>query len=129
MKGLTIASMLLPLESVLLPLLVFAGLSMIVGLRKLAALLIAFVLFIAFSPLLEGVIVAVLDSLPAWVSWLVLGTFAFAVLGLAIELLIGRRAADHVKGELALSVLKWTVLLPFRLTGTILRLLFGGGRG
>lgn len=129
MKSLTIASMLLPLESLLLPLLVLAGLFLIVGMRKLGLSLITLVLFVAFSPILEGIVEAVLDSLPVWVSWLMLAAFVFILLGIGIELLIGRRAVDHVKGELALSVLKWTVLLPFRLTGMIFRLLFGRRQG
>ncbi len=96
-----------------LPLLVFAGLLMIIGLRRIAVGLFVTVLALAFSrPFID----AMLQSLPPWAFALVMLAF---MIGL-FRLFFGRRVADTVLGHLLYDL----ILAPFR----FMRWLVGGRR-
>lgn len=124
MKWISVGSLIIPPE-LLLPLLTMAGLLWVLQMKKIAGGIIAVVLLIEFSPLLEGVVEAVLEPLPMWLIWAVFIFFILGVLGLFSELLLGKGAADHLKADLAGSTLKFMLGLPFRLIGAVFRLFFG----
>lgn len=122
MKALAIGLTFLPLEA--LPLLIaLAGLSMILGLRRLAGGIGALVLVIALTPALDPIIDATLAELPAWVSWALL---AGAVVAVFSALGLGRfmgTVLAHTCGILLADAIRFFFLLPFRGIGFLFRLL------
>jgi predicted PurR-regulated permease PerM len=122
----TIPSLLIPQEA-LLPLLVFAGILTIVGLKRLAGGLIVFVLAMAFSPMFEPIVEAMVATLPDWALVLLVVVFALMVLRALAALLIGPNAADQMVGTLAADVVRFFLLLPFRGFRALLRFLITGG--
>ena len=122
----TIPSLLIPQEA-LLPLLVLAGILTIVGMKRLASGLILFVLAMAFAPMFEPIVDALVAMLPDWAVVLLLVVFGLIVLRALASLLIGTNAADHMVGTLAADVVRFFVILPFRGFRALLRFFINGG--
>lgn len=93
-----------------LPLLVFGGLLMIIGFRRIALGLVGTVLALAmFGPFID----ALVESLPSWL-------FALLVLGFVLSifrLVFGARVADNVISFLLYDLIR----APFRIIGWLLR--------
>ena len=127
MKMMTLGAMFLP-DEVFPLLLVLSGLMMIIGLRKLAGGLAAFAIFGAMLPIFGPIFDAVFDALPAWVSWLVLGSMVLAILGaIGLGKLLGIALA-HTVGILLADAIRFFWLLPFRAIGFVFRLIVGRAR-
>lgn len=101
-----IAALFMPTEAVL-PLLVLAGILIIVGLKRAAAAIISLVLLLAFSPMLEPVFESLFSALPIWAAPLLLVAVVFALFGGVL-----RQTAVHVAGDLISSLLKTLLLTP-----------------
>lgn len=101
-----IAALFMPIEAVL-PLLVLAGLLIIVGLRRMAGAIISLVLLLAFSPMLEPVFEGLFSVLPIWAAPLLLVAAVFSLFGKAM-----RQIAVHVAGDLISSLVKTLLLTP-----------------
>lgn len=126
----TIPSLLLPQEAMeaLLPvLLVLAGLLTIVGLKQLAGTLILFVFAIAFLPVFEPFIEAIVAVLPDWAVILLVVGFGLVLLRALAALFLGANAADQMVGTLAADMVRFFLLLPFRGFRALLRFLINGG--
>jgi hypothetical protein len=106
MKPFNLAMLVLP-DQALVPLLTLAGLSLIVGLRKLAGVLFGFVLMMAFAPLFAPLLETVFAAMPPWF-------FIVFVAGVMVHLF--RRAirdvAVHVAGDLIASGIKFMCRHP-----------------
>lgn len=111
-------TMFLPPETYIL-LVVAAGFALILGARRIAAFLLVMVVASIFLPV---VIEPLLDAMPLWLL-LIVGILAgLAMLRGIMELLVGKASTDHVVGELIADSIKWSLMLPFRLIGWVLRL-------
>lgn len=100
----------LPEEAVIL-IVMAGGFALMFGAKKLAGTLFTLsALMIFLPPLLEPV----LDALPEWALWLLLGFVMFSVIGLGFRLLIGRGATEQMVGTLAADVVRSLFLAPFR---------------
>lgn len=107
---------LIPQEAYL-PMLVLAGLLMIIGLRQIALGIFGLILALAFfGPFID----ALVDSLPPWL-------FALLVLGFVLmlfRLVFGRRVADNVISFLLYDL----IMAPFRFIRWLLRGFWPGRR-
>lgn len=104
---------------------VCGGLLMIVGLRRLAVSLFGFCgLMIILPPIFE----AVLNELPDWALYPVLALCLLSTFTFVIVLIIGPKAWEIFKANIATNVLTWIFLFPFRLVGWILGGLFSRRR-
>ncbi len=113
---------LLPPE--LIPLMmVFGGLLMVIGLRKIAIMLFTICGVMIVAPI---ILEPILMALPSWVLPLIMIYFWISIAAMLIAILIGERAWDDAKGHMAANVITWLFLAPFRLTGLIFRRLFAG---
>jgi hypothetical protein len=83
-----IPSLLIP-DTVLLPLLVMAGLLMIIGFRKAASGIMVFVLIGAFSPMFEPIVEGLINALPWWAVFLLVVFIVLQVLRFTGELFLG----------------------------------------
>ena len=96
-------------DEMLVLLLAFAGILMVLGMRK-AAISMA-VLAIA-SPCVGVLASVVLDALPLWMLVLLGLVMILSVLRGAASVLIGRHASDAMTGELAAGVVRGLLKLP-----------------
>ncbi len=126
MKPVAITPLFVPDEA-LLPLLVIAGILTIVGLKRLASGLVLFVLAIAFTPVLEPFIEALIAALPGWAVVTILVGLGFALLRVFVALVFGKGVSDQMLGTLLADVVRVLVLLPFRGFRALLRFLLKGG--
>lgn len=118
MNGLTtLASIALP-EGAYLPLLVFAGILIITGLKRLAFSLMAFVFL---SILLPPLITPLLAQLPDWLVWLLL---AFLALSL-VRFILGPGVWANMVGTLLANLLTALVVGLLRLPVRLVRMIFG----
>lgn len=122
----TIPSLLVSQEA-LLPLLVLAGILTMIGLKRLASGLILFVLGMAFLPMFEPFIEAIVEVLPDWAVILIIVGFGLVLLRALAALFLGANAADQMAGTLAADLVRFFLLLPFRGFRTLLRILINGG--
>lgn len=97
------------------------GFAMLVGARKLAAGLFGATLAVIFLPIL---LVPLFDQLPSWLLWSLLIFFGLCLLRSLFELVLGKRATDHMVGILAADVVRVVLLSPFRLLGWFTRVLW-----
>ena len=95
--------MLIPTEAYL-PLMVIAGLMMIIGMRKIAMTIITSVLAMA---ILGPFIDALINSLPYWAVFLLMMAFFLSL----FRLLLGGRIFDHVMALIVYDLIR----APFRL--------------
>lgn len=123
MKPLAIAPLFVPDEA-LLPLLVIAGILTIMGLKRLAGGLVLFVLAIAFSPVFQPFIEALIAVLPGWVVVVILIGLGFALLRACVALIFGTGVSDQMLGTLLADLVRVLILLPFRGFRALLRWLF-----
>src|SRR5438105_261052 len=79
-------------------LLVGAGLAVIVGAKRLAAVVLFVVLTGTFLPIIAE---PLLDRLSPWLLILLLAFFGVGILRALVGLLLGKRATDHAVGVLA----------------------------
>ncbi len=121
----TIPSLLVP-EELLVHVLVLAGILTILGLKRLASGLILFVISMAFLPVFEPFIEAIVAMLPDWALILVLVVVGLALLRVVAGLFLGQRASDQMVGTLAADVVRFLLLLPFRGFRALLRFLISG---
>ncbi len=127
MKPLAIAPLFVPDEA-LLPLLVIAGVLTIVGLKRFAGGLVLFVLAIAFLPLFQPFIEALIAALPGWAVGTLLVGLGFALLRAFVALIFGRGVSDQMLGTLLADLVRFLILLPFRGFRALLRrFLINGG--
>lgn len=116
----TLASFLPPQTFVIL--LVAAGVALIVGARRVAAMLAMVVGAGIFLPV---VLEPVLDSLPLWL--LILGSLlaGMVMLRAICDAMIGKNATDHAVGSLVAHAVRAILTLPLRILAWCLRAMFG----
>ena len=100
---------------------VATGLALIVGARRLAAILLGSALAITFQP---SLLAPLFDALPGWLLAILSVLFAIGMLRVLFELVIGKQSTDHMVGILAADLVRALVLAPFRLLGWLLRAVF-----
>lgn len=104
-----------------------AGIAWIVGARKIAQAMIAFVILaMILPPLLEPL----LQMVPAWVIWLLALYVIFLIPFAAVSVLqalvspaIGQRTASEAAGHWAADVGRFMFTAPFKLIGALIRLI------
>lgn len=101
----------LPPEAFLL-LLVAAGIALVLGARRLAAVLVA---TIAAGIFLPPIVDPILDSLPLWLLVVVGLVGGLLMLRAISEFVIGKESTDNAVGTLAADAFKGLIALPFRL--------------
>ena len=111
----------IPQEFIVL-LVVCGGMLIMVGARKLAGTLFTLSAVLVLAPV---VLDPLLAELPDWALYLLLAYAVADVLAMFMVLLIGERAWDGTKGQLAAQVITFFFLAPFRLLGLML---FGRAR-
>lgn len=129
MNGLTLASLFVPSQLLLLPLIVGAGFMMILGWRRRAHWMLGAAGFVAVLPVLEGVLVGILDALPWWVTVLALVFGVLALVGAVSTLMLGKQATERAKSRLVSKAVLWMLVLPFKMLGGVFRVARGGRRG
>lgn len=98
---------------VYLPLLVLAGIMMIVGMRRIATTIIISVLAMAmFGPFIE----AAVDSLPSWALIILMIAVSLSL----IRVLIGRQIFAHVASFLIYDLIRAPFRLLFWLLGAVI---------
>lgn len=127
MKPFAIAPLFMPDEASL-PLLVIAGILTIMGLKRLAGSLALFVLVIAFLPLFQPFMEALIAALPGWAVVVLLVGLGFALLRVFTALIFGKGVSDQMLGTLLADLVRFLILLPFRGFRALLRrFLIDGG--
>lgn len=126
MKPFVIAPLFVPDEA-LLPLLVIAGILTIMGLKRLAGSFMLFVLVIAFSPVFQPFIEALIAALPGWAVVVLLVGLGFALLRACVALIFGKGVSDQMLGTLLADLVRVLILLPFRGFRALLRFFINGG--
>jgi hypothetical protein len=122
MKSFTLATVFLP-DWTLPWIAVLACAAWIVGARGLAASAAGLVLAdLYLAPLLAPW----LAQVPTWVVLLIGGVFVLSILHGVIGLLFGEETTGHVTGTYLVRLFDWLLLGPFRLLGTMVRLLLRG---
>lgn len=102
-------------------LLLVSGLLLIVGSRRTAMLVLTTTLTMLFAPAVAAPFLALLPE------WLVLTAMLYIALRLLFgfaALLLGRRVAEQVAGDLLASGIRGVLLLPFRLLGLVIAAAF-----
>jgi len=103
---------------------VFAGLAFILQARRFGvSLLLAGAACILLPPLLAPF----LPLVPAWLVVLLTAGFVLSVSRMLLNMSIGHGAADHVVGTFATDLIRFVLLLPFRLVGGLFAILFRRG--
>lgn len=100
---------------------ILAGLAFILQARKFGVRLILAGIACALLPPL---VAPFLPFVPPWLMALLCAGTALSVSQLLLNLTIGRGAADQVVGTLVADLIRFVVLLPFRLFGAVLGLVF-----
>lgn len=96
--------------------LVFIGIALIIGLinrQKAFALVGLIILFALLGPFISRLF----DSLPLWITLLLIVVLFLILARAVLNLLFGRRATDHFVGELMFAVF----LMPFRFLAYMFR--------
>lgn len=126
MKPLAITPLVLPDEA-LLPLLMLAALATILGLHGLGGSLVLLLLVMAFAPMFEPFIQALVVALPGWVLVVFLVGLGFALLRACVALVFGKGVSDQMLGTLLADVVRVLILLPFHGFRAIVRWFIRGG--
>jgi len=116
----------LPDEALVL-VIVAIGFGLMVGIirvRTAASLLGGLFLITLLGPFVE----MLFESLPSWLTLMVLALICLSLLRAFLGLVLGRRASDHVVGILAADVVRFCfvsvleiLFLPFRMIGRLIR--------
>ena len=98
---------------------------MIVGARKVAGSMFAFVLL---ALLLPALLAPLIESLPTWVLWLAIAYVIFlipfvgvAVFQALVSPALGKRTTNEMGGHLAADVARAMFVMPFKVIGVIFR--------
>lgn len=103
---------------------VAAGLAFICQAKRLgASLMIGGVAMILLPPLIEPF----LPFVPTWILLLLVVGFILSLGRASLNMCVGRAAGDHAVGALAADVIRFLFLLPFRVAGGLLAVLFRRG--
>lgn len=102
-----------------------AGLALIVQARRLAAGLALAGVAIIVLPALFAPFIAML---PGWVRLLIGIAVGLTVARALLRLALGRTVSEQVEGTLAADFIRFCLLLPFRIVGGLLALIFGRAR-
>lgn len=102
-------------DELLLPLLMVAGICLILGMKRMAGSIVVFVMAMALlppfiTPLVEGLI----DVMPLWAVILAGGFLCLALFREAASLILGRDAANDMIGILAADLVKGLLFFPVR---------------
>jgi len=119
-------SLFLPEE--LLPLLLAcSGIAMIFGARKIAASLFVFVIL---SLVLPPLLLPLVEVVPTWILWLMLGYVVFLIPFAAVSLFgalvspaLGKGASEQMEGQLARDAAVVMVTAPFKAAAFLIRTL------
>lgn len=109
-------------NELLLPLLMMAGICLILGMKRMAGSIVVFVMAMALlppfiTPLVEGLI----DVMPLWAVILAGGFLCLALFRSAAALILGRDAANDMIGILAADLVKGLLFFPVRVVRFITR--------
>lgn len=109
-------------DELLLPLLMVAGICLILGMKRMAGSIVVFVMAMALlppfiTPLVEGLI----DVMPLWAVILAGGFLCLALFRSAAALILGRDAANDMIGILAADLVKGLLFFPVRVVRFITR--------
>jgi len=120
---LTLASFFVTPEMAL-PIMLLGGILLMFGAKSLAGILFVLGLLVAFSPLIEAVVSEVLGVMPEWVSLTILVVFVLWMFRWMSEIILGREGAGTLIGNLATMAVVAIFRIPFRMVGSILRMIF-----
>ena len=102
-------------NELLLPLLMVAGVFLILGLKRMAGSIVVFVMAMAFlPPFIAPLVESLIDAMPLWAVILVGGLFCLALFRSAAALILGRDAANDMIGILAADLIKGLLFFPVR---------------
>jgi hypothetical protein len=102
-------------NELLLPLLMVAGICLILGMKRMAGSIFVFVLASAIlPPFITPLVEKLIDVMPLWAVILAGGFLCLALFRAAAALIIGRDAANDMIGILAADLVKGLLFLPVR---------------
>ena len=102
-------------NELLLPLLMVAGVFLILGMKRMAGSIVVFVMAMAFlPPFIAPLVESLIDAMPLWAVILVGGLFCLALFRSAAALILGRDAANDMIGILAADLIKGLLFFPVR---------------
>jgi len=103
------------------------GMCLILGWRRPIAGLGAIAASLLVVPLMDPLLSALVEMIPLWLLALILLVLTLQVCGLVVGMFIGKRAADHMMGELAASAVVSFLRLPYVLACRLVCPLLKGG--
>lgn len=100
-----------------------AGAALIVQARRIAAGLALAGCGMIVLPALSAPFLAML---PGWLRLAITVVVGLSIARAVLRMVLGGPASDHTVGILAANAIRFCLLLPFRLIGTLLAIMFGG---
>ena len=114
-------------DELLVLVLIGGGIAWIICARKLATSMFAFVVL---SFLLPPLLAPIIQMLPTWVLWVILGYVIFMIPFIAVSIfqglvspVLGRQTTNEMGGHLAADVARAMIVGPFKLIGVVFRLI------
>jgi hypothetical protein len=102
-------------NELLLPLLMVTGICLILGMKRMAGSIFAFVMAMAIlPPFIMPLVEKLIDVMPLWAVIMGGGFMCLALFRAAAALVLGRDAANHMTGILAADIVKGLLLFPVR---------------